>query len=392
VSDSPQAAAAATTAASPAATRLTHALVSALAGAIAGAAALLAAYASGGGYVATLGTTPEVLRGLYPTEFEAGGVPFAWTRDRVSLAFEGLDRSAPWTLAVRAKAGRGPGLPPPSVRVDVDGVSRATQAIGATWQDVRVEIPANPGQRARATRVTLDVAPTFVPGPGDTRTLGMIVGEIRLTPSSRLAMAPRRALAAAAITGACVGATLAAIGVPLWGALALTLAFACAQGVAVSLGGAPYSRGYLDRLPDVALGLCVATALATGAGALLRRQPPGTAAAAAIGVALVGVLLQLTGLLHPSKSIVDALFHAHRLQWVLEGRYFFTQPMPSGVEFPYAIGLYVAAAPFAGVIRDHVFLLRLVVAVVHGLAALSLYPLVVRNWGNRLAAALAVAG
>ena len=57
----------------------------------------------------------------------------------------------------------------------------------------------------------------------------------------------------------------------------------------------------------------------------------------------------------------DAVFHAHRLEWVLGGRYFFTQPMPSGVSFPYAIALYVAAAPFASLTRDHVALLRIVV-------------------------------
>ena len=372
----------------PAATRLTHAIVMAVAGAVAGALALLAAYALRGGFVATLGTTPEVIRGLYPTEFEAGGLPFAWTRDRVTLVFEGLDRSAPWTLAVRARAGRGPGLPPPSVRVEVDGALRATQAIDAAWQDLRVEVPA---ARVRVTRITLDVAPTFVPGPGDTRALGMIVGGIQLTPSSRFPIAPRRALIAAAIAGACVGATLAAIGVPLWGAIALTLAFALAQAIALAIGGAPYSRAYLDRLPDVAIGLGLATALLTGAATMVRRRAPTPWAAAAIGVSLVGVLIELAGLLHPSKLIVDALFHAHRLQWVLDGRYFFTQPMPSGVEFPYAIGLYVMAAPWAGLVRDHVYLLRLVVAVVHGLAALSLYPLVVRNWANPTAGVLSVA-
>jgi hypothetical protein len=84
------------------------------------------------------------------------------------------------------------------------------------------------------------------------------------------------------------------------------------------------------------------------------------------------------------------MFHAHRLDGVLAGRYFFTQPMPSGVAFPYAIGLYVVAAPFAGLTRDHVLLLRVVVTAVHVLAALSLYPLVVRRWAAPGAAALAV--
>ena len=70
------------------------------------------AYVSRPGFVATLDNTPApaVARGLHPTEFEAGGgLSFAWTEGRVTLIFEGLDRSRPWTLSLRAKAGRGPG-------------------------------------------------------------------------------------------------------------------------------------------------------------------------------------------------------------------------------------------------------------------------------------------
>ena len=85
------------------------------------------------------------------------------------------------------------------------------------------------------------------------------------------------------------------------------------------------------------------------------------------------------------------MFHAHKLDDVLAGHYFFTQPMPSGVEFPYAIGLYVTAAPWASLTRDHVLLLRVVVATAHVLAALSLYPLVQSRWDRPGAAVVAVA-
>jgi hypothetical protein len=101
-------------------------------------------------------------------------------------------------------------------------------------------------------------------------------------------------------------------------------------------------------------------------------------------------VLGLEGLLHPGKAFVDAVFHAHKLDTVLAGQYFFTQPMPSGVEFPYAIGLYVTAAPWAGLTRDHVLLLRVVVAVAHVLAALALYPVVRRHWPSPGGAAIAV--
>jgi hypothetical protein len=49
------------------------------------------------------------------------------------------------------------------------------------------------------------------------------------------------------------------------------------------------------------------------------------------------LFLRLLGILHPSKALVDAVFQAHRFESVLAGRYYFTQPMPGGVQFPYAI-------------------------------------------------------
>ena len=52
--------------------------------------------------------------------------------------------------------------------------------------------------------------------------------------------------------------------------------------------------------------------------------------------------------LHPNMLIGDALFHAHRFQDVLAGRWFFTSIAPGNYQFPYAPGLYVVAIPFAG--------------------------------------------
>ncbi len=149
------------------------------------------------GFVATLDNTPApaVARGLHPTEFEAGGLSFAWTEGRVTLIFEGLDRSRPWTLSLRAKAGRGPGLPPPTATIGVDGTALATAPIGPQWQDVRVVLPTE--ARKRPTRITVDVAPTFVPGPADSRTLGMILDEVRLVPDG-MPSPPGRAVTAAA--------------------------------------------------------------------------------------------------------------------------------------------------------------------------------------------------
>ncbi len=71
-------------------------------------------------------------------------------------------------------------------------------------------------------------------------------------------------------------------------------------------------------------------------------------------------------------------------------RYFFTQPMPGGVTFPYAIGLYVFAAPWTVFTHDHVTLLRVIVCSAQAVAGALLYPVVVKAWSDRAAALTAV--
>jgi hypothetical protein len=373
----------------PSATPLiVRAVVAAIVGAVAGAAGFVALYGWSPTFVATLDTpvTPAMVRGLHPTEFERGGLSFAWTDGRVTLIFDGLDRSRPWTLQMRAKAGRGPGLPAPTAAIGVDGTELATAPIGPQWQDIRATLPTE--ARTRPTRITVDVAPTFVPGPGDARTLGVIVDEVRLVPDGWPA-APRRAVSAAATAGAIVAALIVVAGVPTGWAIGLVVGFALAQALVLTAGAAPYVRGYLGAVPTIAGGAALLAALVAGLAALVRR-PLSPEAGIATSLAAIALVLGLDGLLHPGKAVVDAVFHAHKLDTVLAGQYFFTQPMPSGVEFPYAIGLYVTAAPWAGLTRDHVMLLRVVVAVAHVLAALSLYPVVRRQWQSPGGAAVAV--
>ena len=118
--------------------------------------------------------------------------------------------------------------------------------------------------------------------------------------------------------------------------------------------------------------------------------PPSRAATLVVAFTGGVLSLELAALLHPSKLFVDAVFDAHRFGSVLGGGYFFTQPMPDGVTFPYAIGLYVAAMPWASLTRDHVVLLRVIVCASTAIAAALIYPMVVAAWNDRGAAATAV--
>jgi hypothetical protein len=103
--------------------------------------------------------------------------------------------------------------------------------------------------------------------------------------------------------------------------------------------------------------------------------------------ASAALYVQLLGLLHPSKPPIDVVFQAHRFGTVLAGHYFFTQPMPGGVSFPYAIGLYLFAAPWARLTSDHALLLRIVVCASDAASYLLLFWLVIRAWRDRVAAA-----
>src|SRR6185503_13215202 len=140
-------------------------------------------------------------------------------------------------------------------------------------------------------------------------------------------------------------------------------------------------------------GVAIALALVLWVTLIVSRRGLGQPVSVAARVALfvtVGVLyLKLIALFHPSKLVIDADFHAHRLEWVLGGRYFFTQPMPSGVVFPYAIGLYVFAAPWTVFTSDYVSLLRIVVTAVEAAGGILLYRLISRCWGDRFVAATA---
>jgi hypothetical protein len=115
-----------------------------------------------------------------------------------------------------------------------------------------------------------------------------------------------------------------------------------------------------------------------------------TAARVVIAISSVALFLKLIGLLHPAKPIIDAVFHAHRLERVMAGQYFFSQPFVGGVQMPYAIGLYVFAWPWAWLSSDHVAVIRAVTATVDVVALAMLYPVVAGAWGDRRAAALTV--
>lgn len=356
----------------------------------AAAVALLAVYARDAGVALDMDRDlPRALaRGLYPPERD-GDFTFAWTSGDATLLLRGLSRSAPWECTWRVRGGRGAGLVQPLVQASVDGLIAGTTTATNDLQDVTVTVPARPG--ADGVTLALTVSPTVVPGPGDARQLGVQVDRVGCRPAhGELVVPPRQAVLQAALACALLGIALALSGITFGSAVGGAIVIGAAQALPLAAGPAPYLNfGHTAVLLAawIAAAVVVLTfLLERWNGSALRNT-----ARFAILFSAASLYLQVLGLLHPSKLVIDAVFHAHRLDWVLAGRYFFTQPMPGGVSFPYAIGLYVFAAPWSLLTDDHVSLLRIVVTSVQVVAGALLYPLAARAWGERLAGAIAVA-
>ncbi|HYN08320.1 MAG TPA: hypothetical protein VES67_13130 [Vicinamibacterales bacterium] len=337
---------------------------------------------------------PRAASGFYPVERVVRDT-FAWTTARAEFVFPRFDRTAAWRCSVSVRGGRPADVPLPMVGLEVDGVELVRRSVTNDYQTIEVGVPAR--ARTPGLRVGIVVSPTFVPA-GDPRPLGVQVDRLSCRPAeSGLILPPRRAIIAAALAAAALGAAFSLAGVSTTLLAALVLLVAVAQSFPIATGPAPY-LDYTGRVITLAVWIgLLAVAIVKGlewrpfaSAQGGRGQPMHDLARFAIAFSAAALYLKLVGLLHPAKPIVDALFHAHRLEWVLAGRYFFTQQMPDGVQFPYAIALYVFSWPWTLLTRDYVTLLRIVVCAAEATAGALLYLMVVRSWGDRAIGALCV--
>jgi hypothetical protein len=329
----------------------------------------------------------QVTSGFYPAE-RTPSETFVWTTQTATVNLRGLDRDVPWQCVVTLRAARPADVPRPEVALGVDGLTQRTHAPGDSYEDLEVEAAARPGTAGLS--LTIATTPTFVPSAEDTRQLGVQIDRIVCGPSTGAWVSPPRgALLAVSVAGVAFGVVFALLSPTLIVALGWSAMFAVGLAYAVTAGVAAHSAAYIDWITPVALWITLPLVLFAGAWARAKRTVhPATGFVLAFTSA--ALCLKLLALLHPSKDLVDAVFHAHRLGAVLGGSFYFTQPMPGGVQFPYAIGLYVVAAPWASLITDHVALLRIVVTLSEALAGAALYAAVVRGWNDRLIGALAV--
>ena len=358
------------------------------AGALAGAIALpLAARVRGPVAVDMTAELPRrVMSGFYPPE-RAGDLTFAWTSGRADLVLAGLPRDRAWSCVARLRSARS--APPiPHLDVFVDGLTEVSREAPNDFDDVRFELAA---RASRAdTRIGFAVTPTLVPGPQDRRPLGVQVDRIACVPSDGGAVPSTRGARIAAMSAPAAFGGAAALSGATGGAASLVaIAVAIAQTVPLDSGIAAFTP-FVWTMTRLGIWISFVVLLLVRTVEVARRRsfPPFTAAFCSTAAAALYVML--LGLLHPSKPPIDLVFQTHRFDAVLAGNYFFTQPMPGGVSFPYAIGLYLFAAPWARLTADHGALLRIVVCASDAASYVLLFWLVMRAWRDRAAAAAAL--
>jgi hypothetical protein len=362
-----------------------RAILAAVVGGLAAALCVVAAYFLHPGLAYEMDRRlPAFITGMHGPEFDPQNNSFAWTSGHVTATITGLDRQTPWSCTIRFRGARAPGQPQPVLTVSVDGRAAAQVPGTNEFQDLGLLIPA--ADTAGAT-VEMDIAPTFMPGGADPRTLGVQIDRFLCRPSSPLVRPPANTLSYAALAAAIFAAGLALVGLSLSSAMFAAAAIGLGQAVMMAIGSGMYG-GYAGVFPSLALWIVLPAVVLARTIERWRGQALTSSARFVFASTASVIFLQMAGLLHPAKPIVDAQFHAHRLDWVLAGRFFFEQPT-ADVTFPYAIGLYVFAAPWAWVTTNHVALVRAVTVGADVAAGALLYPGLVRAWGDRRAAAFA---
>ena len=334
---------------------------------------------------------PRLVSGVHPPERDvATELTFAWTGPEMGLRVPGLDRRAEWTLDLRVRGARPDGRNP-DLAFFADGVHIATVPVPQDFAHLRVTLPMRP-ERGRDAVITLRVSETFTPGPADPRQLGVILDRLTLSPSG-IVLPPRRAFFGAAVSAALLAAGVAFLGVAAPAAVVATLLIGAAASALLARGFAPFTAFPLQATwvafwAALAL-VVVARGIEWKTGRMLRHT-----ARFALAFSAFAAFVKVLVVLHPDLPIGDALFHAHRFRLVDAGTYVFTSIAPGNYQFPYAPGLYVTALPFADAVTRNtgdMALLRILVVAFDTAAGALLYLAVVRAWGDRLAAAMAVA-
>jgi hypothetical protein len=332
---------------------------------------------------------PRLVSGMFPAERDdRTGLTFAWTGPDMTIRLPGLDRSREWTLEVQSRDARAEPGSHPDLTFYADGLRLSTHRSAAAFETIRVVIPSRP-ERPRGAVLRMDVSTTVVPGPNDGRALGVMIDEVKISPSG-IVWPPMRAAAGSALGAAVLGGAIgASAALPV--TAAATLVVSVAQAAMLSRGFGPYTDYPMTAAKAAGW---IALAMTLIAGWMYRGGArPVSAARFVVSFSAAALFLKLLVLLHPEMPVGDAMFHAHRFQGVLAGNLYFTSTAPGNYTFPYPPGFYLFTAAFERLVTRgpaDMTLLRVVALSVDTFAGAALYVAIRRCWKDAWAAAAAV--
>lgn len=308
--------------------------------------------------------------GVYGAERAPDGTTYAWSEPRYGLTLPGLDRSRRWDVTFRQRAARPDGSTP-ALTLSVDGVIVSRTTLAHDLADTVIEVPERP--TPGPTHVTLHVESAYVP-EGDPRQLGALIDAVRITPTAEGLHWPT----AVVMTATWPLLLLAA----LWGltrpSSRMLFAVTTVTGIATA---AITMHGVGGFAPSSPLVPGVTAVVAGAAAAWVVRGH--ALASVIVGLTGAAVWIKLLLLGHPSMPIGDAMFQAHRFQYVLSGNWYFTSITPGDYQFPYAPGLFGIAALLQGLADstlERMALLRAVTTSAEAVAVAGLALWAARAW------------
>jgi hypothetical protein len=319
--------------------------------------------------------------GLYGAERAPDGTTYAWSEPRYGLTLPGLDRTRRWHVTFRQRAARPDGSTPGLI-VAVDGIVTARTTLPHDMAETVVEVPERAGDEA--TYVTLQVETPYVPD-GDPRQLGALIDAVSIAPTSEGLHWPTQAVMRA--TWPLLALVL------LWGLLRppLGVMFVATTVICVATA-AVIVHGLGGVAPSSPLVPAVTATLAGAIAAWMTRNHAQTSLIVGITGAAVWIKLLILG--HPAMPIGDAMFQAHRFQYVLSGTWYFTSITPGDYLFPYAPGLFGVAALLQGLADstlERMTLLRALTTGAEGVVVAGLAIWIGRAWPHAVrAGAIAV--
>lgn len=317
----------------------------------------------------------SIATGFYAPEQAPDGMTFAWTATTATIRLEKIDRHVPWVVRIRfGRGGRPSNAPQATAVFSIDGVERARAVAPPRLSGLELEAPAAQG---RGLTLSIGTDRTFVPGPHDTRALGVVIDEIDIE-ARGAPYPPSGVTLATAIAGGALGLCLGGIGLPALATSLMLTAGAVLNGWLMRMGSAVYQPPS-EAAARTAVGFALVMVVVWAIASRVRRRQPSLSARLAVAATMLFGCAKILLILHPDMPVGDTIFHVNRLKRVLQASYYFTSAAPGG-EFPYPIALYVLASWVRWSTDDWGTLLRTMAALGDACAGFALWAGVTAAW------------